>query len=118
MVSSDLFKLIEINIMNIPTKMPAQRPRSIFGPDKKPHTLSGMLSSSPVRVRFSPSPTGWLHIGGLRTALYNELFARHQGGDFILRIEDTDQKRIVENGVERLCRSLERCGVIPMKACG
>ena len=49
-----------------------------------------------VRVRFAPSPTGFLHIGGLRTALYNYLFARHHGGSFILRIEDTDQTRYVE----------------------
>ena len=44
----------------------------------------------PVRVRFAPSPTGYLHIGGVRTALFNWLFARHYGGEFILRIEDTD----------------------------
>ena len=49
-----------------------------------------------VRVRFAPSPTGFLHIGGLRTALYNYLFARHHGGACILRIEDTDQTRFVE----------------------
>ena len=48
-----------------------------------------------VRVRFAPSPTGFLHIGGLRTALYNYLFARKEQGTFILRIEDTDQSRIV-----------------------
>ena len=47
----------------------------------------------PVRVRFAPSPTGPMHIGGVRTALFNWLFARHHGGTFILRIEDTDQKR-------------------------
>jgi glutamyl-tRNA synthetase len=49
-----------------------------------------------VRVRFAPSPTGGLHIGGLRTALFNYLFAKKHGGDFILRIEDTDQTRFVE----------------------
>ena len=49
-----------------------------------------------VRVRFAPSPTGLLHIGGLRTALYNALFARKHGGTFVLRIEDTDQSRYVE----------------------
>ena len=52
--------------------------------------------SSNVRVRFAPSPTGPLHIGGVRTALYNYLFAKKHGGDFILRIEDTDQNRYVE----------------------
>lgn len=66
-----------------------------------------------TRVRFAPSPTGFLHIGGLRTALYNELLAKHDDGDFILRIEDTDQARYVEGAIENLCRSLEACGVIP-----
>ena len=54
-----------------------------------------------VRVRFAPSPTGALHIGGLRTALYNYLFAKKNGGKFVLRIEDTDQNRIV-GGAEEL----------------
>ncbi len=49
-----------------------------------------------VRVRFAPSPTGGLHLGGVRTALYNYLFAKKHNGDFILRIEDTDQNRYVE----------------------
>lgn len=66
-----------------------------------------------VRVRYAPSPTGFLHIGGLRTALYNELFARRHGGEFILRIEDTDRARMVEGAMENLCRSLEACGIIP-----
>ena len=55
-----------------------------------------------VRVRFAPSPTGYLHIGGLRTALYNYLFARHHGGECILRIEDTDQTRFVEGAEENI----------------
>ena len=50
-----------------------------------------------VRTRFAPSPTGYLHIGGLRTALYAWLYAKKNGGDFILRIEDTDQNRLVED---------------------
>lgn len=66
-----------------------------------------------IRVRFAPSPTGFLHIGGLRTALYNELLARQMGGDFVLRIEDTDRTRLVEGGVENICRSLKACGVEP-----
>ena len=53
------------------------------------------MENSSVRVRFAPSPTGPLHIGGVRTALYNFLFARKNGGSFILRIEDTDQNRFV-----------------------
>lgn len=64
-----------------------------------------------VRVRFAPSPTGFLHIGGLRTALYNYLFAKHEGGKFILRIEDTDRERIVEGGVENIINTLKRCGL-------
>ncbi len=66
-----------------------------------------------TRTRFAPSPTGFLHIGGLRTALYTMLQARHDGGDFILRIEDTDRTRFVEGSMESLCRSLAVCGVIP-----
>lgn len=69
------------------------------------------MSQTRLRVRYAPSPTGYLHIGGLRTALYNELLARKQGGDFILRIEDTDQTRFVPGATENLCRSLKRCGV-------
>ena len=64
-----------------------------------------------VRVRFAPSPTGFLHIGGLRTALYNYLFARHHGGTFVLRIEDTDQTRYVEGAEDDIIRSLEWAGM-------
>ncbi|MEW8973716.1 MAG: glutamate--tRNA ligase [Tissierellaceae bacterium] len=64
-----------------------------------------------VRVRFAPSPTGYLHIGGLRTALYNYLFARHNNGKFILRIEDTDQTRFVEGAIENLIESLHWAGI-------
>jgi len=64
-----------------------------------------------VRVRFAPSPTGYVHIGGLRTALYNYLFAKQQGGKYILRIEDTDRTRYVEGSVEGLLRSMEWAGV-------
>lgn len=59
-----------------------------------------------VRLRFAPSPTGYLHIGGLRTALYNYLYAKKQEGDFLLRIEDTDRTRFVEGAVENLIHSL------------
>lgn len=64
-----------------------------------------------VRVRFAPSPTGYLHIGGLRTALYNYLFAKKHGGQFILRIEDTDQTRFVEGAIENLINSLHWAGI-------
>lgn len=64
-----------------------------------------------VRVRFAPSPTGYLHIGGLRTALYNYLFAKHNNGKFILRIEDTDRTRYVEGAIENLINSLQWAGI-------
>ncbi|MCS7028197.1 MAG: glutamate--tRNA ligase [Bacteroidia bacterium] len=64
-----------------------------------------------VRVRFAPSPTGGLHIGGVRTALYNYLFAKKHGGDFILRIEDTDQTRFVEGAEEYIIESLAWLGI-------
>lgn len=65
----------------------------------------------PVRVRFAPSPTGFLHIGGVRTALFNWLFARHEGGEFLLRIENTDASREVEESVEQIQRSLRWLGL-------
>ena len=65
-----------------------------------------------IRTRFAPSPTGFLHIGGLRTALYCYLWAKHNDGDYILRIEDTDQTRYVEGSVESLINSLAVCGVV------
>jgi glutamyl-tRNA synthetase len=65
-----------------------------------------------VRVRFAPSPTGPLHIGGVRTALYNYLFAKKEGGTFILRIEDTDQARFVEGAEEYIMESLRWCGIV------
>ena len=66
-----------------------------------------------VRVRFAPSPTGPLHMGGVRTALYNYLFAKKHGGDFILRIEDTDQTRFVPGAEEYILESLKWCGIDP-----
>ena len=64
-----------------------------------------------IRVRFAPSPTGYLHIGGLRTALYNYLFARKNNGKFILRIEDTDRKRFVKGAIENLIETLNWVGL-------
>ncbi len=66
-----------------------------------------------VRVRFAPSPTGALHIGGVRTALYNYLFAKKHGGKFILRVEDTDQNRFVEGAEDYIQEALEWCGISP-----
>ncbi len=67
--------------------------------------------SQPARVRFAPSPTGFLHIGGARTALYNYLLARQTGGQFLLRIEDTDQKRLVPEAMDDLLTSLRWLGL-------
>ncbi|MCK5742570.1 MAG: glutamate--tRNA ligase, partial [Chlorobi bacterium] len=64
-----------------------------------------------VRVRFAPSPTGFLHVGGLRTALYNYLFAKHHKGTCVLRIEDTDRTRFVENATENLIDALKWAGI-------
>lgn len=69
------------------------------------------MANKKVRVRFAPSPTGPLHIGGVRTALYNYLFARKNNGDFLLRIEDTDQTRFVEGAEEYIIESLKWCGI-------
>jgi glutamyl-tRNA synthetase len=66
-----------------------------------------------VRVRFAPSPTGGLHLGGVRTVLYNYLFAKKHGGDFILRIEDTDQSRYVPGAEEYIFETLKWCGLTP-----
>ena len=65
-----------------------------------------------VRTRFAPSPTGRMHVGNLRTALYTYLIAKHEGGDFILRIEDTDQERYVEGAVDIIYRTMEKSGLI------
>lgn len=67
--------------------------------------------SNQIRVRFAPSPSGFLHIGGARTALYNWLYARNRGGQFILRIEDTDQSRSTEEAIEAICDALRFLGL-------
>ena len=71
-----------------------------------------------IRVRFAPSPTGPLHIGGLRTALFNFLFAKKNGGTFILRIEDTDQARYVQQAEEYILEALKWCGIEPDEGVG
>lgn len=73
---------------------------------------------SEVRVRFAPSPTGPLHIGGVRTALYNYLFAKHHNGKFLLRIEDTDQNRYVEGAEDYIIESLKWLGITPDEGVG
>ncbi|HEX9741835.1 MAG TPA: glutamate--tRNA ligase family protein, partial [Nitrospiraceae bacterium] len=63
-----------------------------------------------VRVRFAPSPTGYLHVGGVRTALFNWLFARHHQGTFILRIEDTDQERSTDEAIQAILDGMQWVG--------
>ncbi|HRO84031.1 MAG TPA: glutamate--tRNA ligase family protein, partial [Niabella sp.] len=72
-----------------------------------------MNTEKRVRVRFAPSPTGGLHLGGVRTVLYNYLYAKKHGGDFILRIEDTDQTRFVPGAEEYIFDCLKWCGLNP-----
>ena len=68
--------------------------------------------STKIRTRYAPSPTGRMHVGNLRTALYEFLIAKHEGGDFMLRIEDTDQERFVEGATEIIYRTLEKAGLV------
>ena len=76
------------------------------------------MTARKVRVRFAPSPTGPLHLGGIRAALYNYLFAKQQGGDFILRIEDTDQTRFVPGAQAYIIEALQWCGIEPNEGIG
>ena len=73
--------------------------------------MEARIPRGEVRTRFAPSPTGYMHIGNLRTALYTWLIARHNKGKFLLRIEDTDQGRLVEGAVDVIYRTLEQCGL-------
>ena len=73
--------------------------------------MEARIPKGEVRTRFAPSPTGYMHVGNLRTALYTWLIARHAGGKFILRIEDTDQGRYVEGAVDVIYRTLTECGL-------
>ena len=74
--------------------------------------LEKIRMSKKVRTRFAPSPTGRMHVGNLRTALYAYLIAKHEGGDFLLRIEDTDQERFVEGALEIIYRTLAKTGLV------
>lgn len=73
--------------------------------------MEARIPKDGVRTRFAPSPTGYMHVGNLRTALYTWLIARHSGGKFILRIEDTDQGRLVESATEVIYATLRKCGL-------
>lgn len=76
------------------------------------------MSDKPVRVRFAPSPTGPLHMGGVRTALYNYLFAKKNNGTFLIRIEDTDQTRFVPGAQDYIMDALQWCGIMPTEGPG
>ncbi|MFC2315138.1 MAG: glutamate--tRNA ligase family protein, partial [Selenomonas massiliensis] len=71
------------------------------------------MTTTEIRTRFAPSPTGYMHIGNLRTALYAYLFARANDGTFILRIEDTDRNRYVADAVDFIRRTLDAAGIVP-----
>ena len=73
--------------------------------------MEARIPKGKVRTRFAPSPTGYMHVGNLRTALYTWLIARHAGGTFILRIEDTDQGRLVEGAVDVIYKTMAECGL-------
>ena len=75
------------------------------------HQMEARIPKGNIRTRFAPSPTGYMHVGNLRTALYTWLIARHNSGTFILRIEDTDQERYVEGAVDVIYRTLSECGL-------
>ena len=75
------------------------------------HDMEAKIPHGTVRTRFAPSPTGYMHVGNLRTALYTWLIARHAGGTFILRIEDTDQGRLVEGATDVIYRTMAECGL-------
>jgi glutamyl-tRNA synthetase len=72
-----------------------------------------MEQMEPARTRFAPSPTGFLHVGGVRTALFNYLLAKQTNGQFVLRLEDTDRERFLAEGVEQIVESLEWLGLTP-----
>src|SRR6266404_9995456 len=78
---------------------------------RKARLSANSSSSRPVVTRFAPSPTGYLHIGGARTALFNWLYARHTGGKFLLRIEDTDLQRSTEESTQSIIYGLKWIGL-------
>ncbi|KAF2161024.1 hypothetical protein M409DRAFT_59545 [Zasmidium cellare ATCC 36951] len=86
-----------------------RRPASTDASQKS--SRNGKLPNAPARTRFAPSPTGYMHIGGLRTALFSYLLAKRTNGQFLLRIEDTDQKRFVPDAEQRLCEDLQWAGL-------
>ncbi|XP_019777415.1 nondiscriminating glutamyl-tRNA synthetase EARS2, mitochondrial isoform X2 [Tursiops truncatus] len=92
---------------------PRRPPEALGRPLRRREASLGTHAGPAVRVRFAPSPTGFLHLGGLRTALYNYVFAKKHGGSFILRLEDTDQTRLVPGAAENIEDMLEWAGIPP-----
>ncbi|XP_026982442.1 nondiscriminating glutamyl-tRNA synthetase EARS2, mitochondrial isoform X2 [Sagmatias obliquidens] len=92
---------------------PRRPPEALGRPLGRREASLGTHAGPAVRVRFAPSPTGFLHLGGLRTALYNYVFAKKHGGSFILRLEDTDQTRLVPGAAENIEDMLEWAGIPP-----
>lgn len=85
---------------------------NVVGPDRNPFKLDNSLQTSmKIRTRFAPSPTGFLHIGGVRTALYSWLYARKHQGEFVLRIEDTDQQRSSQESVDAILQGMDWLGL-------
>ncbi|XP_055994834.1 probable glutamate--tRNA ligase, mitochondrial [Sorex fumeus] len=99
--------------MALPLRRLLQARRPAGRPGTRREASQGADPGAAVRVRFAPSPTGFLHLGGLRTALYNYIFAKKHGGSFILRLEDTDQTRLVPGAAENIEAMLEWAGVPP-----
>jgi glutamyl/glutaminyl-tRNA synthetase len=85
----------------------------VIGYFGNPYLYPMSENTKKVRVRFAPSPTGGLHLGGVRTVLFNYLFARQHKGDFVLRIEDTDQNRYVDGAEQYIIDCLNWCGLTP-----
>ncbi len=111
---SFLIFLHQKNIFTSDFRLPTSNFSAIFGLS----FLFVKIMERRVRVRFAPSPTGPLHMGGVRTALFNYLFAKKNGGDFLLRIEDTDQNRYVPGAEAYIIESLKWCGLVPDEGVG
>ena len=86
---------------------------SLKGKLRASPTKVSIQPQSPARTRFAPSPTGFLHLGSLRTALYNYLLAKSTGGQFLLRLEDTDRNRLVDGAEKNIYESLDWTGIVP-----
>ncbi|KAG8161858.1 hypothetical protein KVR01_008845 [Diaporthe batatas] len=100
-----------LHIASLSSRCTQIRRYALIGKPNKTQKPIWSLPESPARTRFAPSPTGYLHLGSLRTALFNYLLAQATGGQFILRLEDTDQKRFVEDAESRLYRDLRWAGL-------